>query len=115
MQALLGPVMKPMRLSCRDFAELCSLKLDRPLTFSESFRYHFHALMCGVCRRLPRQFDAIRDAMDTCYVCSETDSDIAEEELRAVNDTEEAPLGNDARMRILERIEGSGFPGKEAK
>ncbi len=117
MQALLGPVMKPMRLSCRDFAELCSLKLDRPLTFSESLRYRFHALMCGVCRRLPRQFDAIRDVMNSCYVCSEneTDPDIAEEEVGAANDSEEAPLGNDARKRILERIEGSGFPGKEAK
>lgn len=115
MQALMGPVMRPLKMSCRDFAELCSVKMDRPLTFSESLRYRFHALMCGVCRRLPRQFDAIREAMTSCDVCGAGDHDTGHDESETLQHPEEMHLDNDALSRIRERIGGGESPGRGAE
>ncbi|MEX2581389.1 MAG: hypothetical protein WD342_20195 [Verrucomicrobiales bacterium] len=68
-QTMMGPLMKRLGLSCREFAELASLRMDRPLTRSEAMRFRFHSLMCSVCRRLPGQFEAMRSVLRSCAVC----------------------------------------------
>lgn len=60
LHAILCPVMKLMGLSCRQFAELASFRMDRPLSRWESARFRFHRTMCGLCRRLPTQLENLR-------------------------------------------------------
>lgn len=107
MQAMMGPMMKRLGLSCREFAELCSLRMDRPLTLPESLRYRFHAMMCGICRRLPAQFDAIRSALHSC--------ERAETEVPIPDSLDWASLDAAARERILERLGATDIPGREEK
>lgn len=107
MQAMMGPMMKHFGLSCRQFAELCSLRMDRPLTFSESLRYRFHAMMCGICRRLPAQFEAICSALHSC--------ESAETEVPIPDSLDWASLDVEARERILERLGATDIPGREEK
>lgn len=56
---LMGPAMKLAGLSCRQFAELCAARCDRDLRPGERWRFRFHRLMCGLCRSLPSQFEAL--------------------------------------------------------
>lgn len=58
--ALTGPVMKLLGLSCRNYAELCSARLDRALTSGEHLRFRFHGLICHLCRPLPRHLEQLR-------------------------------------------------------
>jgi len=97
MQAMAGPLLKRMRLSCRDFANLASQRLDHPLTASERFRYHFHALLCSVCRRLPEQFELIRSSLHDCG----SDGSDGEEEPKAELDAA-------ARERLRTRLALAG-------
>lgn len=60
MHAVMCPVMKLFGLSCRQFAGLAALRMDRPLGRLESARFHFHRTMCGLCRRLPAQLENLR-------------------------------------------------------
>jgi len=57
---ILCPVMKLVGLSCRQFAELAAHRFDRPLTKFENLRFRFHRMMCGLCRPLLAQLDALR-------------------------------------------------------
>lgn len=102
MQMMVAPLLKWCGLSCREFAELCSLRLDRPLTGFEQVRYRFHAGMCEVCRRLPAQFDAIREAIHSCH---EHDEPVAAESACRLDD--------EARERIVETLCGIADSGKE--
>jgi hypothetical protein len=63
---IMCPVLKLMGMSCRHFANLCSERLDRPLTPSETLRLRFHGLMCHVCRPLPKQFEHLRCLTRCC-------------------------------------------------
>lgn len=66
MQAMTWPMMKLLGLSCRQFAVLTSLRLDRPLTFIERLCFHMHSLLCHVCRPLPKQLENLRRLTRCC-------------------------------------------------
>lgn len=112
MQAMMAPMMKRFGLSCRAFAELASLRMDRPLTTSESIRFRFHSMMCGVCRRLPSQFEAMRDVLHHCEAhggCGVVSGETGETPATMTNDFH---LDAAARDRILERLGAVDPPGK---
>ncbi len=58
-QKLMAAPMRWMGLSCRRHATLSALRLARPLTALETVQLHLHGWMCGMCRRVPDQFDRI--------------------------------------------------------
>lgn len=60
-QAMMGPLMKSLGMSCETFHRLASEAMDRKLTAGEALRYRLHMVMCGVCRRLPMQFRRLRE------------------------------------------------------
>lgn len=95
MHAVMCPVMKLFGLSCRQFAELASVRMDRPLRKLESLRFLFHRAMCGLCRRLPGQLANLRTII-RC-VCQ---ADLEEKPAAA----EEADLSPKARQRIREAL-----------
>ncbi len=112
MQAMMAPMMKRFGLSCREFAELTSLRMDRPLSFSESFRFRFHAMMCGVCRHFPAQFEEIRSILHGCEThgaCGESSPESGETPATNVDDFH---LDAAARDRILERLGAVDSRGK---
>lgn len=61
MEALMGPLLKRLGMNCQTIYQLTAESLDRPLTRGESIRLHLHLAMCGLCRRLPAQFRALRE------------------------------------------------------
>lgn len=67
---VMGPMMEWFGLSCRSYAELCSARLDRPLTASERLRFRFHGLMCHLCRPLSKQLEHLR-ALARCAGCED--------------------------------------------
>lgn len=89
---LMGSAMKMAGLSCRQFAELCAVRCDRDLKPGEKWRFRFHRLMCGRCRSLPLQFEALH-----CLV-----GEIVGKE----DPVGEAPveLSDEARERILRAV-----------
>lgn len=64
--AVLGPLFKGLGISCMDAYELCSGQMDRKLNAGESFRMRFHFIICGVCRKLPKQFRSLRQLVRAC-------------------------------------------------
>lgn len=105
MQGMTWPMMKMLGLSCRSYAELCSTRLDRSLTFSERLRFRFHGLMCHLCRPLPRQFEHLR-ALTRCVACEDP----------AHSHDASAPtevLGEDAVQRIRHALEQNRFVDPE--
>ena len=89
--ALVGPLEKILGITCRDFTQLASIKLDRSLTVFERSRYFLHRLMCGLCRRQERRMRQLnRLAGDVIS--------------RAGRDAE-VKLDAEARERIRERLE----------
>lgn len=91
--ALMCPLMKLMGLSCRQFAELASARMDCPLTRWQSLRFRFHRAMCGLCRRLPNQLENLR--VLTRHACE------AEEE----PPVDGVALSPEARQRLREALE----------
>lgn len=91
MQSMMWPVMKIMGLSCRHFAALSSLRLDRSLTLSETLRFHAHRIVCTLCRPLPKQLEHLR-ALTRCTACESAP-------------TPEATLDDDALTRIRSALE----------
>ena len=59
--AIFGAPMQWAGISCRHFAVLASIEMDRRLTKSERVRYRAHGLICRFCRKLPGQFAALRE------------------------------------------------------
>lgn len=55
------PITQVAGITCRDFAQLCVVRLDRPLTPPERVRYHLHGFMCRICRDFGGQFDLINE------------------------------------------------------
>ena len=66
MQAMMWPLLRMLRMSCKITYELCSEQMDRELTPGESSRLKFHLMMCGVCRHLPAQFSGLRETVRAC-------------------------------------------------
>jgi len=118
MQVMMGPVLGAFGLSCREFAELSSLRMDRSLTVSEALRFRFHSMMCGVCRRLPAQFEAMRSFLHRCEaegMVEDVDGEsgkYGEAPAKAANDLR---LDAAARDRILERLDAVEHPGEEER
>lgn len=112
MQAMAAPMMKRLGLSCREFAKLASLRMDRPLTISETVRFRFHAMMCGVCRRLPSQFEAMRSVLHRCQTHGASGDVPGEAEEAPATITDDVRLDPAARKRILERLGAVDSPGK---
>ncbi|MFT5190460.1 MAG: hypothetical protein ACI957_003495 [Verrucomicrobiales bacterium] len=80
-----------MGLSCRQFARLAALRLDRPLKTSEALRFRMHSMMCGICRTLPKQLEHLQKLTRSARVhdvCKPDDSESSER------------LSNDAKERI---------------
>lgn len=46
--------------SCERAAELMSLALDEPLDLADQMRLRIHLKMCGNCREVKKQMDALR-------------------------------------------------------
>lgn len=61
MQAVMGPLLRALGMSCRDITELSAARLDRRLTLGESMKLRVHTMMCALCRPLPRQFANLRE------------------------------------------------------
>ncbi|MDB4673277.1 hypothetical protein OAF27_00550 [Verrucomicrobiales bacterium] len=59
-KGIMSPILKLCGLSCRQFAELAAVRLDRPLKLQEALRFRMHRIMCGVCRPLPQQLENLR-------------------------------------------------------
>lgn len=55
------PFTRVAGITCRDFAGLSVVRLDRPLTPREHLRYRFHGIMCRLCREFGSQFELINE------------------------------------------------------
>ncbi len=95
MQAVMCPILKMLGLCCRSAFHLCNERMDRELTRGESIRLHIHLMMCGLCRRLPGQFEAMRTlARAACEHEHEPDPAYGYES-----------LSEEARTRIAKHLE----------
>lgn len=88
MQAVMCPILKALGLCCRSAFNLCSEQMDRELTKSETLRLRVHLSMCGLCSRLPAQFQGMRKLIQTSCehdhgdeCCSESLSEEAKERI----------------------------------
>lgn len=92
MHAVMWPLLTPLRMSCRHFAQLCSERLDRPLTPYERLCLRMHRLVCGVCRPLPKQFEKLHHLVRCCGDHSEPEDSGTE-------------LSSEARAAIREALQ----------
>jgi hypothetical protein len=86
MHACMWPVTKLLGLSCRQIAQLASLRLDRPLSFNEKLRLTMHSVICGICRPLPRQLDNLRTLARRAGCCDghdEAPAEVSDEDIPA--------------------------------
>lgn len=88
---LMWPLLMPLRLTCRHFAELCSARLDRPLTDREKLLFKVHAVICSFCRPMPDEFEKLRHLIRCC-------------ESHAEPATDAKPLSKEAEARIREAL-----------
>lgn len=93
MQAVMCPFLKAMGLCCRSAFNLCSEQMDRELTKGESTRLRIHLMMCGLCSRLPAQFQGLRKLVKAS----------CEHEHGEECTTERLP--DEARARIIDHLE----------
>ncbi|MFU8892987.1 MAG: hypothetical protein ACNA8L_05105 [Luteolibacter sp.] len=95
MQVVMCPILKALGLCCRSAFNLCNEQMDRELTKGESFRLRTHLMMCGLCRRLPAQFDGMRKLIQaTCEHEHEHEHDCCSES-----------LSKEAKERIAKQLE----------
>ncbi len=92
-EAVLGPFLKCMGISCRDAFTLSCDQMDRKLTRGEAFRLSTHLVMCGICRHLPKQFHGLRTLIRASS-CEHHD-----------HDSPDMVLSNEAKQRIRESLE----------
>jgi len=93
MQAMMCPVLKTLGMCCRSAFCLCSEQMDRELTKGESIRLRAHLMMCGLCRRIPAQFDGLRSLVQAC------------EHQDSHEEVSEASMTPEAKQRISEQIQ----------
>lgn len=91
MQAMMWPMLKVLGMSCKETYGLCSEQMDRKLTSGEAFRLRLHLMMCGLCRRLPAQFEGLRELV-RCACEHEHEEDSGEQ------------LSSEAKARIVELL-----------
>ncbi len=92
MEAMMWPLLKLTRMTCRDAFRLSSQRMDGPLKPVDSMRLRMHLLVCGICRHLPAQFENLRHWVRCCH----------HEEAPDTNDSE--PLPREARERIEKHL-----------
>lgn len=56
-----SPLTRLAGMTCRDFARLSVVRLDRPLSGTERLRMRFHGMLCRLCRDFSGQFGVIND------------------------------------------------------
>ncbi len=88
--AVAGPLEKILGITCRDFTQLASAKLDQPLSAGERSRYLLHRLLCDICRRQENRMRQLN------HLASAT--------LRQAGDDAMVTLDDEARERIRKRI-----------
>jgi len=88
--AVAGPLEKMLGITCRDYTQLASVKLDQPLSVSERRRYFFHRLMCDICRRQEKRLRQLNR--------------LASATLKQAGDDAMVKLDDEARGRIRHRI-----------
>lgn len=75
-------------LNCKDYAQLVSEGLDRPLLWRDRVSMTMHRLMCPPCNLIKKQIDSLRKACR--FVPSENPDEI----------DKTCVLSDDARLRI---------------
>ncbi len=88
MAVLAGPLERVLGITCRDFTQLASEKLDRPLTPGERRRYFLHRLLCDICRRQERRMQQLNR--------------LAGQSLKRAGEDAAVKLADDARARLRE-------------
>ena len=81
-------------LNCRDYAQLVSEGLDRPLSWWDKVSMSLHRVMCPPCNLIKKQIDGLRKACQ--FVPSD---DPAEKDISCA-------LPDDARLRIKKVLRG---------
>ena len=61
-------------INCKEYAELVSGCMDRPLTFWERLSIRLHGLLCPPCNLVRQQFETIRRA---CRYADADNADLA--------------------------------------
>jgi hypothetical protein len=69
---VIGPCFHSLGISCRHFAELTLVSMDRPLTLREKFRRSLHFFSCSVCRGFNRQMDSLTALVRSSFANRET-------------------------------------------
>ncbi|WP_200271849.1 hypothetical protein [Luteolibacter pohnpeiensis] len=92
---ILGLPLKWLGISCRDFALLASLEMDRKLTRAEKFRMRFHGAICQFCRELPEQFNQLRQLARNADLLGELAADLK--------------MSEEAKERILREMRREPF------
>ncbi len=69
---VIGPCFHSLGISCRHFAELTLISIDRPLTLREKFRRALHFISCSVCRGFKRQMDSLTALVRSSFANRET-------------------------------------------
>lgn len=90
MAVLAGPLERVLGITCRDFTQLASEKLDRPLTPGERRRYFLHRLLCDICRRQEKRIQQINRLAGAAIRESSRDTNVK--------------LDNETLGRIRERV-----------
>jgi hypothetical protein len=88
--AVAGPLEKILGITCRDFTQLASARLDRALTGGERVRYVLHRLACGLCRKQERRVQQLNR--------------LAGDVLKRAAAEPAVKLDDEARSRIRERL-----------
>ena len=96
LHAVMWPLLTPLRMSCRHFAQLCSERIDRPLTPYERVCLRMHSFLCGVCRPLPGQFEKLHHLVRCCETPSEK-----------MDSEEPLPPGVESSIRAAVTVEAS--------
>lgn len=92
MQAMMWPLLKLTGMTCRDALRLSAERMDAPLNPADSLRLRMHLLVCGICRRLPAQFENLRQWVHACHHEEDPEKE------------DQAPLSPEARERILNHL-----------
>ena len=85
-----GPLEKILGITCRDFTQLASTRLDRQLTGGERIRYFLHRLVCSLCRKQERRVQQLNQ--------------LAGDVLKRATDEPSVKLDDEARARIRESV-----------
>jgi hypothetical protein len=88
--AVAGPLEKILGITCRDFTQLASARIDRTLTGGERVRYVLHRLACGLCRKQERRVRQLNQ--------------LAGDVLKRAADEPAVKLDDEVRSRIRERV-----------